>query len=402
LKLTARSHQRGQASVLMAFAIPVLMAMASLSIDVGYWRYQQRLQQTAADSAARAGAVALGNSASQAAIVAAARADAAANGFADGSSATVTVNTPPSSGDYAGNPGAVEVIVAKAQPVHFGTFFGQSDTVSARAVAMPSTANRNCIYALDPAGAGALTLAGGTVSMPACGMISNGGLTFDAGSVNAASIGYAGGSASVNATSFSLASPQPAVAAADPCPTISGCAYLTSTPPVSGTCASQTTFNSAGTVTLSPGNYCSQVLVEGGGPVVFSPGVYTFQDGFVNNDDPSLSGTGVTFYVPAGSFNAGLDPTVNLSAPTTGPTQGVLLYQPAGNGKPLNISSCTSQPAGGWAGMIYAPASQVTVDAVLSAWLLIVGYDVTLDATSAVNVPSASFPGLVGPAVLAE
>jgi hypothetical protein len=386
----------------MAFAVPVLMAMASLSIDVGYWRYQQRLQQTAADSAALAGAVALGNSASVSAITSAAQADAATNGFANGGAVNVTVNTPPLSGDYAGDAGAVEVIVAKAQPVHFGTLFGQSDTVSARAVAMPSAANRNCIYALDSTSDAAITLESGTLSIPTCGMISNGGITFDQGSVDAASIGYAGSSASIDQTSFPLASPQPAVEAADPCPTVSGCSYLTSTPPTSGTCVTPTTFNSADTITLSPGNYCSQVRVEGGGAVVFSPGVYTFEGGFINNDETSLTGTGVTFYVPAGSFNVGLNPTVNLSAPTTGQTQGVLLYQPASNPSALSLSSGTTQTTGGWAGMIYAPASQVSVDAAMSSWLLLVGDDITLGADSSVNVPSASFPGLTGPAVLAE
>jgi len=382
----------------MAFALPVLMVMASLSVDVGYWRYQQRVQQTAADSAALAGAVAMANAAPPSSIVAAAQSDAATNGFA---SSNVTVNTPPASGAYAGTAGAVEVIVAKQQPAHFSALFGQSSTVSARAVATLSSADRNCVYALDPTSDGAITLNGGAVSMPNCGMISDGGVLFNEGSVNAASIGYAGSSSTINGTAFSESSPQQAVAGADPCPTISGCAYLTSTPPTSGTCAAQTAFNSPGTITLSPGNYCAQVVVSGGGSVVFSPGVYAFESGFVNNDETSMSGTGVTFYVPAGQFYVYGSPTVNLSAPTSGPTAGVVYYQAASDDASFTINS-SSQTGGGWAGMIYAPSSQVVVDGPLSNWLLLVGDDVTLDGTSSVNVPDASFPGIVGHAVLAE
>ncbi len=382
----------------MAFALPVLMVMASLSVDIGYWRYQQRLQQTAADSAALAGAIAMANSASPSSIAAAAQSDAATNGF---SASTVTVNTPPLSGAYAGTPGAVEVIVAKQQPAHFSALLGQSSTVSARAVATLSSADRNCVYALDSTSDGAITLNGATVSMPNCGMISDGGLLFSDGSVNAASIGYAGSSPTINGTSFSESSPRQAVAAADPCPTISGCTYLTSTPPTSGTCAAQTTFNGPGTITLAPGNYCAQVAVSGGGSVVFSPGVYTFENGFVNSDETSMSGTGVTFYVHAGQFYVYGSPAVNLSAPTSGPTAGVVYYQAASDDEAFTINS-SSQTGGGWAGMIYAPSSSVVVDGPLSNWLLLVGDDVTLDGTSSVNVPNATFPGIVGHAVLAE
>jgi hypothetical protein len=333
------------------------------------------------------------------AIVAAARSDAASNGFP---AANVTVTAPPSSGAYVGQTSAVEVIVAKQQPVHFTALLGGSSLVSARAVASLSSADRNCVYALDSASGGAITLNGGNVSMPNCGMISNGGMLLNNGSVNAASIGYAGSSPTINSTSFSEASPQQAIAAVDPCPTISGCAYLTSTPPTSGTCITQTNFNSAGTITLTPGNYCGgQVVVSGGGSVVFSPGVYTFESGFVNNDETSMSGTGVTFYVPAGQFTTYGNPTVNLSAPTSGPTAGILYYQAAGDASTLEIPS-SSQSSGGWAGMIYAPSSSVVVDGPLSTWLLLVGHDVTLDGTSDVNVPTATFPGIIGHAVLAE
>ena len=66
----------------------VLMGMTALAVDVGYWRNQQRLEQTAADAAAIAGADELGYPA-LADWSTAAKNDAAANGFTDNGGVTV-------------------------------------------------------------------------------------------------------------------------------------------------------------------------------------------------------------------------------------------------------------------------------------------------------------------------
>ena len=68
----------------------VLMGMAALGVDVGFWRYQERLMQLAADSGAVAGANEL-TYPSENDVVSAARNDAAANGFTDDNSLTVGV-----------------------------------------------------------------------------------------------------------------------------------------------------------------------------------------------------------------------------------------------------------------------------------------------------------------------
>src|SRR5579864_4379481 len=92
-KITERlESQRGQTLILVAMLLVVLTGMTGLAVDVGFYRYQQRLQQSAADSAALAGAAELATSSASA--TAAAKADAATNGFQDGSNGvTVTVNT---------------------------------------------------------------------------------------------------------------------------------------------------------------------------------------------------------------------------------------------------------------------------------------------------------------------
>src|ERR1051325_8380390 len=73
------NKQSGQVLVGAAVALVVLCGFAGLAIDMGALRYQKRVQQTAADSAAIAGASNLTYTGYQTA----AQAAAAQNGFTD-------------------------------------------------------------------------------------------------------------------------------------------------------------------------------------------------------------------------------------------------------------------------------------------------------------------------------
>ena len=120
-----RNKESGQALVLAALALTVLSGFAGLAIDMGVLRYDKRVQQAAADTAAIACAsdLAYGHSSALAAAAAA----AVSNGFSDNTGATgtpcgtsspagcitVTVNSPPTSGPHNGNANAVEVYVSQ-------------------------------------------------------------------------------------------------------------------------------------------------------------------------------------------------------------------------------------------------------------------------------------------------
>ena len=52
-----KNNEKGQVLVTAAVGLVVLLGFAGLGVDVGVMRYQKRLQQTAADGAAVAGAV---------------------------------------------------------------------------------------------------------------------------------------------------------------------------------------------------------------------------------------------------------------------------------------------------------------------------------------------------------
>jgi hypothetical protein len=261
--------------------------------------------------------------------------------------------------------------------------FGATDTVVARAVAERSSANRTCMLSLST-----ITEDNSTITIPNCGIMANTGILFNGGTIDAGWVGYSG--SVTDSATFTSASPVVTPPAPDPCPSIAGCAYLTSTPPTSGSCQSTTTFNSSGTMTLSPGKYCAQVIVEGGGPTVFNAGVYDFQGGFTANSTSSITGTGVTFYNQGGAFILDGTPTVNLTAPTTGNTAGVLIYQPVANTSQMDLNGGTT--SGGWGGMVYLPGASVIVDGAISQWMMLVADGITLNSDSKVNEGTSAFP----------
>lgn len=392
----SRNGERGQVVPIVALALTVLFGAAALAVDVGYWRYQERLQQSAADSAAIAGASELNFGAGG--VAAAAAHDATLNGFTDdaGVNVNVTVHAPPTSGAYSGNTSAVEVIVEKKQPGFFAKVLGiNSQWVRARAVGLVSTNDRMCIYGLSTSGT-AVLFNGSTVNMPRCGIISNSNMTINGATVTSWAIGYVGTVVdNGNTYPSNSAHPKQALVTSDPCMSVPGCAYLKANPPRSGPCLSPTTYNGLATATLQPGRYCVNVIINGCTNVVFNPGLYEFDAGVTANGVTNVSGSGVTIYNNSGQIIIN-GSTVNLSAPTTGNTEGVLFYQnPADNNAFIANGS-----GGGYAGMVYFPASQITLNGTLSQWLLVVGSTVVING-SGTNVPSAAFPGW-GRSVLAE
>lgn len=396
--MTKRGGQRGQLLPVFALLLVVLLGMAALAIDTGYWRYQQRLEQLAADSAAIAAADEL-NFPAAADWATAAKNDAAANGFTDDAGVTVLVTSanPPTSGAYSGNVNAVQVVVSKKQPALFGATLGfGSQWVSARAVAVTSTSSRNCVYALSTSGY-AVAINGAAFYAPNCGISSNSGFQANGSSVTASYIGYIG-SLNSGGSSYPKGQPTISVPQSDPCPSIPGCAYLKAHPPSSGACIAKTGYYGGSSATIPAGRYCSQLQINGVNLVTISAGLYEFDNGLNLNGASSITGTGVTFYNGPGSAAIQIQgANISLSAPTSGNTAGVMIYQ-----NPSNTSQFAANGGGsGFAGLLYFSTSSVQSNGALSNWLLIVAKTFAVSG-NAVNVPSAAFPGMFGHAVLAE
>jgi Putative Flp pilus-assembly TadE/G-like len=348
------TYSRGQVLPLMAILIAVLFGFAAFAVDVGYLRYQQRLQQSATDSAALAGAGELAYSGSD--YAAAAKSDAASNGFTDGvNDVAITVNHGPASGSYVGNTQAVEVLLTAQYHTFFmGIFNGLGTvTISTRAVARRTDASA-CLYLLSPSADSNINDA--TIEAPECGIVINqsGSINMHGATIDAKSIAYAGDTPNEKDATFASATPAPSLPVSDPCMQIAGCAYLTNNPPSLTSCSAGTY---KGNGTLQQG--CYDNLDIHGQTVFLNPGVYIIT-GTLNGSKSTISGNGVTFYITGnGSLNlAGA--TLDLSAPTTGDEAGVLMYQKSSDTNAANIEGascggCTSTISG----LLYFPSAFV-------------------------------------------
>ncbi len=346
------NSERGQVLPLIAVALAVLMGFAGIAVDVGYLEFRQQSQQTATDAAAAGGAEALlhGGCPNQAAASAAAYANAANNGYANGGNNLVSPVNPPNGGPFAANPCSVSVtITSQHNATFFSRLFGYPNGMAetTRAVAEVSATGSGCIFLLS------MTISqnfnGANVNASQCGMLINDTANFNGANMHVLNIGYAGQAPNENGATFSEGLPEPMLPIADPCPEISGCAYLAANPPPTTNC---TSFNGNGfNGTLPSGCYSNLNL---NGATVTMSGTYVLT-GASNFNGANITGNGVTLYVTA----SGTAPNFNgvaaatMTPPTTGGAQGVLYYQvPSNNGSP-NFNG----DVGNYSGLIYAPGA---------------------------------------------
>jgi len=428
--------EEGQAVVLVALAMSIfLIGAIGLAIDGSQIYAQFQMAQTAADASAQAGVLELlkGTNASSAhpfsttgpfpCAVPPATLDlrvpcvfAQDNGFGT-SKDKVTVSFPTSvSGvtlSTSFSPAAVSVTVQRTLPTFLIRLIGPSaSTVQAKATAAILTSGMtDCVVTLGSSGTGVSITGSGTFTLSNCGM------AIDSNSSSALSMV---GSATLSATSIQIVgnyqnvgSPPPS-----PTPTINASPVgdpLASVPEPSSAYSSSgcpnsnpTSFVGSGTVTLSPGTYCSQVSIVGSYNVTFNPGSYTFLGGFINTGSGtvsfgqgtyvfvggfstigsgpttfgagtytlvgggfsatgsgSLSGSNVTFYNtfdathPYGPINVTGSGAINLSATTSGSEEGMLFFENR-SASSLVSDAFTGSSNQTLTGAIYLPKDAVT------------------------------------------
>jgi hypothetical protein len=363
-----RKNEAGQALIFAVVALGILlMGFVGLGIDIGYMRYEKRAQQTAADSAAIAGAadIAYGG------VSGAAQAEASSNGFGDTSGTAgcpgavdcvaVTVNKPPLSGPHATDPQYVEVYIAKVHPTFFMRVLGiNSERITARAVAttVGGGANSGCLYTLAPpsdAIEGVNVNGAVTLNAPTCGVVDNGNfntkgnaLTFNTGTFGIAGDWSKSGPGGTVTCSGSSTCPTATnmPTAGDPL------AGLISPPAVGAPVA----FNPASIV---PGSTYNGISIPANSTVTFPAGTYVVSGGnFSIGANSTVLGTGVTFYFTNGStITATGTPNIQLSAPNSGTYAGVLFYQ---NPSDTNGPSLGGNSASFFQGALYFPSAQLT------------------------------------------
>ncbi len=371
---TARSRRRGSVAIQIGILLVILIAMAGLGTEIPFLMYKHRLMQTAADSAALSAAEALSQG-YPTPISTEAYAVTAALGFTNGSgNVTVTVNNPPTSGSYTTNSSAVEVIVSQPQTLKLAGVLGVSQyNLTARSVALSGAgAGGYCILELDPVGvsqwggplAGVGLWGGVTLTMTGCGMAVNAAgaeaLTLQSGgTLNAPLVSIVGGLnnvwSTVNVTTLKTGQ-SPVL---DP--------YASVAMPSSTGCDHNNFWANPSQLTLSPGTYCNGMSFGGGYTWTMQPGIYYIKSGkFDVAGGASLNGTGVTIVLTTtdgGSSYATFSITnginLTLSAPTTGPTAGILFFGDR-NAPSSNTNYLTGFTIFNATGAIYLPSQKLS------------------------------------------
>ena len=342
----ARVDQRGVTAIVAGIGLTVLLGFAGAAVDVAYWLNATRGLQSAADQAAYSAAVAAGSGGcSGTTWEQQARAVAAARGYVNGQNATVAVTCRSSDASFT-------VQLDQDQPQWFTSLFLSSApraTATATAQAA-SKASDLCVLALAGTNvdegvigtdASALWLNGNASAALHCGVAvnSNNNAALSTGgssSLTATQVylvgdmqGSPGGSSTIATTPTANNILKNQIPVADP--------YLGRAIPAYSSCGSYTMTTRASSGTINPGVFCGGLKIGGNSPsaIVLAPGIYYIVGGgleFTSKVTVTSTG-GVTFVLTGDSSHPTSGVTINgnanviLSAPTTGPTGGMLFFQ---------------------------------------------------------------------------
>jgi Flp pilus assembly protein TadG len=393
--------QRGVSAIVVGLSLSVILGFAGLAVDVGLWYADRRDAQGAADSAAYSAAVDYAVKGSVSDADATAQAVAAKYGFTNGSGGvTVTVNSPPTSGNYtAASKNAFEVIVAKKESLFFSALYIKAASIAARAVAVPGTSAAGGNYCMEilnsTPGASNVNFNisnGAVVDLSTCGIADDGpgscAISASGGAtITTQSLSVVGNYCTSNGATVTVTGTKTvgAPSVADPYASYSVSSAEGST---NMTCpnGTATNYSSGGAkYTLSPGVYCGGLSISNGVTVTMSPGIYYVVGGtFSLQGGTTTTANGVTIVLTGSGSNYATanianGVNLNLTAPSTGPSAGIAIW--ADKSGP---TSNTSDIAGGASmnvnGSLYFPTQTVDFSngsSNSSACTQLVAYNVT-------------------------
>lgn len=328
--VTGRHHgplgKRGQTAIILTIAFGTMLALLGLVFDGGRIYFEKRHMQAAADAGVfgaiqemRRGNRDLANN-----LDPAARYDAGLNGY-DVDNSIITVNSPPATGPNSANPNFVEVIIEQTVPSTFMRVVNrQQATVRVRSVGGMVWGGDPCLVALNTTASAAFNVQGNTTVEADCGVYSNSSASNalnSPSSTGCITATWAGISGQANGTCFNFSGgmdeglppiPDPLATLPEP------------------DCASMPAGRRTG-INYWPGRYNGALLNINGGNYQFQPGIYCVTSG-MHWTGGTISGDGVMFYIvnnpgnQANGVNINGNAFVNLSAPTSGPYQGILFY----------------------------------------------------------------------------
>lgn len=391
-----RNSERGQAIIVIVFAIIGIVGISSLAIDGSNALIDRRKSETAASAAALAGALARieGRDWRESALAA-----AKMNGYDnDGENSIVELNTPPINGPYAGDAEYIEVIVTSNMRTYFGSIIGIPVVTSVGyAVAQTKPAEYGQMfdgYALvslaphsecdkkkafwlhnEPT----IVLEGGGIFVNSdnddCAFLQEG-----SGSIRVqdeSPITVVGGASVQKAQLISPAIVQPG-------------AIPISYPPAFQMpkigCGSKIATIDLVTGTMTSGNYEEPGDFPPEGIHDLESGIYCISGDVVIGGGTRLTGNGVTLIVEQGEVRIAAEAEVDLSAPKNGNVAGLLIYMPLDNHSRIALNGNADS---NFTGTILAPSADIRLngpDSKHGFHSQIIGYYIEVDGQSKIVI----------------
>ena len=324
--------RRGNALVIGAAALPLVLGSAGLAADTIQWALWKRQLQRAADSAAMAGVYSIVQmEGAKDGVQDAVTRDLEINSHV-GITTTKDVTSSPSVGAYTSDPYAVRVALSVQKSLSFSSLFlSAAPTISVSATATVVPSGKYCVVSLEDTPTTGINATGSTYLNLGCGMITN------STSMNAA---VATGSSTVIASPIAAVGGIPAsnnwgtgttlqpftIAQEDPFDDVNP-------PPMSSACNANKNIANNQSETIAGGCFRSlsiagtailsgEIILDGGGFTVGTQANVTCNGCTIilTNSNPSPTAT-------IGNFEIVGSPTMNWTAPTSGPYKGLLVYQ---------------------------------------------------------------------------
>jgi hypothetical protein len=387
-----RHGERGQALIVIVFAIIGLVGITALAVDGGNAFVQTRRAQTAADSAALGGALARIKGEDW---VATTYAIAAQHGFEhNGTSTGVAVNSPPANGPYQGDVEYIQVIIGARTRAYFAGVVGVPE-IRTTVQAVARTKSSEIKEILDGSAVISLARTSDCASKKAFWVHSEATLSVRGGNVfinsdneecalieqGSGGIRIIGGEV-VIVGGARIQKPQ----LITPFPPQTGAVSISYPPPFfmpNVGCSEEAEISMDGK-SMSPGDWEEDFPPSG--VLSLEPGKYCLQGDFIIGDGKSLEGKNVVFSVDAGRVRWSGHATINLDAPRTGPLAGLLLYVPPDNHSYLALNMDAQS---GVKGTILAPGAQIRLNGSRSSTGFhsqIIAYRIEVDGTSNIEV----------------
>jgi Flp pilus assembly protein TadG len=312
--------------MLFSLNVIVVIGAVGLSVDFGTWASQRTDLVGAADAGSIAGARELANALLERDDAnAVSRAKAVALKYVKengGKAATpqIVVST--------AQPPSVTVVLAELGTQHFSKAVGQKQpTINVRSVASGEQVANACIVALSPtANPGIEYNLSGDVIANGCSIWSN-STTSNSTQGKGSGTVVADTNCSVGTANINGGLALIPKARSNCLPVVDPMADW-SPPPTPWSCKDNNLLiEKPGTYSLEPGKYCGGITIKGQAKVTFQPGIYFIKGGeLAVEGGGEIYGTGVTFiFTGGGSANLAGASVVELSAPTSGNTAGMVL-----------------------------------------------------------------------------